>query len=44
VTYEDLVETESVSSLLGLLFARAHGLGDVLDSWEPDLGWLRGTR
>ena len=22
--------------------ARAHGLGDVLDGWEPDLDWLRG--
>ena len=21
--------------------ARAHGLGDVLDGWEPDLAWLR---
>jgi hypothetical protein len=25
------------------ILSRAHGLGDVLDSWEPDLGWLRGT-
>ena len=23
--------------------ARAHGLGDVLDAWEPDLAWLRGV-
>ena len=23
--------------------ARAHGLSDVLDAWEPDLDWLRGS-
>ena len=22
--------------------ARRHGLGDVIDGWEPDVGWLRG--
>jgi hypothetical protein len=22
--------------------ARAHGLGDVVDGWEPDIAWLRG--
>jgi predicted nucleotidyltransferase len=22
--------------------ARERGLGDVFDSWEPDVGWLRG--
>jgi predicted nucleotidyltransferase len=22
--------------------ARAHGLGDVIDGWEPDVSWLRG--
>jgi hypothetical protein len=24
--------------------ARSHGLGDVIDAWEPDLSWLRGDR
>jgi hypothetical protein len=24
--------------------ARAHGLGDVIDGWEPDVAWLRGER
>ena len=23
--------------------ARAHGLGDVVDAWEPDVAWLRDT-
>jgi hypothetical protein len=23
--------------------ARAHGLGDVIDGWEPDVAWLRGA-
>jgi hypothetical protein len=22
--------------------ARAHGHGDVIDGWEPDVAWLRG--
>jgi hypothetical protein len=22
--------------------ARAHGLGAVIDGWEPDVAWLRG--
>ena len=22
--------------------ARRHGLGDVIDGWEPDVAWLRG--
>jgi len=25
-------------------FARAHGLEDVVDGWEPDLTWLRGNQ
>jgi hypothetical protein len=24
--------------------AREHGLGDVIDGWEPDVPWLRGAR
>jgi hypothetical protein len=24
------------------VLARRHGLGDVIDGWEPDVGWLRG--
>ena len=23
--------------------SRAHGLGDVIDGWEPDVAWLRGA-
>jgi hypothetical protein len=37
----DLAEQQSVFRDVERL-ARAHGLGDVIDGWEPDVAWLRG--
>jgi predicted nucleotidyltransferase len=42
VTAGDLAEQQGVFRDAEAL-ARAHGLGDVLDAWEPDLDWLRGS-
>jgi hypothetical protein len=43
VTAGDLAEQQEVFRDAEAL-ARAHGLGDVLDAWEPDLDWLRGVK
>lgn len=43
MSYEDVVElAQRDEGILGLILTGSHGLGDVLDGWEPDLDWLRG--
>jgi hypothetical protein len=44
---DTLIKDPSTSSQRAMFreiepLARARGFGDVIDSWEPDVGWLRG--